>query len=336
MDSFERIAGARAARLDLAARGRLRVRGPDSVRFLDGMLTNHVEALGPGESCYAALLDRKGRIIADLNVLRLEQAFLLDTAEGTHEAVATALERHIIADAVELEDLRADWAHYAFEGPAAAETGLRLGGRHPAPGRVEACAHDDETVWWRGGGRLTPEGVQLLGPSRIVTDLAGRSGLPELSPEQFETLRVEAGLPACGQDIGERTLPAEAGIEHAISFTKGCFIGQEIVARLRSRGSLKRRLVKLRAQRRVAPGDPIRVGESEVGRVTSATVSPVSGPLALGYVGANHAEPGANVEIAGVSAVVAELQGGAVPAGAESSPPQGASAPDSATAPSGT
>jgi folate-binding protein YgfZ len=323
MDLFERIAGAPVARLDLAARGRLSVSGTDRVRFLDGMLTNHVEALRLHEACYAALLDRKGRILADLNVLRFADAVLLDTAEGTHEAVAAALQRHVVADDVEIEDLRERWGHCAFEGPGAAEAVSRLGGRAPAPGCLEAGTHDGDTVWWLGGGRVTRAGVQVLGPRHAVGALADRSRLPQISPEQREALRIEAGLPACGSEMTERTLPAEAGIEHAISFTKGCFIGQEIVSRLRSRGGVNRQLVKLRAESRVAPRDPIVAAGAEVGTVTSAVLSPASGPLALGYVRTGYAEPGTRVEIAGVPAVVVGLpveEG----SGAEAGSPSGA------------
>lgn len=303
---FEKISGLRAAWLDLSRRAILRASGADRVRFLDGMVSNHVAALGVGESCYATLLDRKGHILADLNVLLLDDAILLDTAPGTGETACSTLERHVIADDVEFEDLSGSWRQCAFEGPGAAAAVAAISGLVPLPGCVELQERAEGAVLWWGGGSLTEEGVRCLGPAAVVEGVVAAAGLPELQSEAAEILRVEGFRPAYGVDMTERNFPAEARLHDAISYTKGCYIGQEIVARIRSRGGVNRLLVKLRAEAPVERGDRIRSGTTAIGQVTSAVVSPVGGPTALGYVRAASAAPGTPVQIGEVAATVVE------------------------------
>lgn len=306
-EAFERICGAPVARRDLEARGALRVTGADRVRFLDGMLTNDVAALRPGESCYALLLDRKGHIQSDLFAIALEQEILLDTAAGRGSLVTAALAKFVIADQVEIENRSVDWGQLAVEGPGAARALEQLGAPRPPRGRVELVRRGDATLCWWGGGELTPEGFRVLGPRAALARLLDGARLPELSPAAVEAIRIEAFIPALGSDVGERSFPQEARLDGvAVSTTKGCFLGQEIVTRIRSRGALRRLLVQLRAERPLAVGAPLEAEGRRVGEVTSAAAlpDPDGGGVALGLVRAERAAPGTSLRAGGVAARV--------------------------------
>jgi aminomethyltransferase len=296
-DSFRALTDQGAARLGLAERGSLGVRGSDRVRFLNGMLTNDLAQLSAGQAAYGAQLDRKGHLIADLWVLVLEDEVLLDVADGRALAVLEILDKHLIADDVELDDRSASWSGVSFEGPdAPAASGA------PAldPGQVVRAG---ALVWMAGGG-LTEQAVRAFGPRADVDALSAGSGLPELSAEHAEVLRVESFQPRFGVDMGERNFPAEARLASAVSLTKGCYIGQEIVARIHARGAVNRLLVQLATSAPVAVGDEIRDGDRTVGQVTSAVVSPERGPLALGYVKRAQAAPTTALRIGEASATV--------------------------------
>jgi folate-binding protein YgfZ len=267
------------------------------------MLSNHVAALRAGESCPALLLDRKGHVLATLLALARESDILLDTAPGTVPLVAQTLARFVVADDVAIEDLGTRWSAASVEGPDARAALARAGIEAPDPGRASADTKRPDLLWW-GVGELTPAGVRALGPAGDVAAALRALDLPRIEADAAEVLRVEAGLPQLGAEIGERTLPPEARLEHAISYTKGCFVGQEIAARLRSRGGVNRLLVQLRPERAVSAGERVRRGETAIGVVTSAVVSPASGPLALAYLRTDSAGSGTRVEIGDVPALV--------------------------------
>jgi aminomethyltransferase len=300
---FGAICGARAAWLDLSSRGRVRVTGADRVRFLDGMLSNHVAALAEGESQEALLLDRKGHVLATLLVLAREADVILDSAPGTGPLLAGTLARFVVADDVAVEDLGREWSALSVEGPGAREALARVGVEAPPAGRARPDRAHPDLLWW-GAGELTPDGVRALGPVAAVEAAASRLALPRIPDAAAEILRVEAGLPRIGAEIGERTLPPEARLEPAISYTKGCFVGQEIVARLRSRGGVNRLLVRLRAERPLAVGARVRRDDVVVGAVTSAVLSPASGAVALAYVRTDATAPGTALSVDGVRAEV--------------------------------
>lgn len=290
--------------LDRSQRGKLLVSGPEAAAYLQGQLTNDVEALEPGEGQYAALLDRKGHMQADMRVLRPGEGpdLWLDLEPAGLEAARRHLQMYKIGREVEVADVSAERAILSLVGPRAAE----IAGAPPLP--ENACA--DVVV---GGAESvavgTPDGIDLLLPAAErdrVWDALLSAGAVEVSPEAVEILRIEAGRPRFGAEMGTETMPAEAGIvEDAVSFTKGCYIGQETVARLHYKGKPNRHLRGLRLSSPAAVGATLRLGEKEVGMLGSAGVSPALGPIGLAIL-RREAEPGAELTV-GEDGVTAEV-----------------------------
>lgn len=292
--------------LDRSDRGKLLLGGAEAAEYLQGQLTNDVEALAPGEGQHSALLDRKGRMQADLRVLRPAAAEILVETEA--EALAAAL-RHLtmysVGREVEVADLGAERTILSLIGPRAVE----IAGTAPLPEHACEPAAVAGVECLAVGGR---EGIDLIVPAaeagRVAAELRA-AGAVDVSAAAAEILRVEAGVPRFGAEMGTETMPAEAGIvERAVSFTKGCYIGQETVARLHYRGRPNRHLRGLRLSAPAAPGDPVRLGEKEVGRLGGAVVSPAHGPIGLAIL-RREAEPGAAVAVGedGVTAEVSDL-----------------------------
>ncbi|HWM54356.1 MAG TPA: glycine cleavage T C-terminal barrel domain-containing protein [Solirubrobacterales bacterium] len=290
--------------LDRSARGKLLVTGPEAAEYLQGQLTNEVEALEPGEGGYAALLDRKGHMQADMRVLRLAaDEIWIDTEPEALEAARRHLQTYKIGRQVEVAD--AERALLSLIGPRSAE----IAASPPLPPyRCERlAAHGVECL-----AVGTRDGIDLIAAADDAERLRGAlvtAGAPEVVPEVAEILRIEAGTPRFGAEMGPRTMPAEAGIvEAAVSFTKGCYIGQEPVARLHYKGRPNRHLRGLRLSAPAAHGTPLRLGEKEVGEVGSSCLSPALGPLGLAIV-RREAEPGDELAVGedGVTARVVDL-----------------------------
>src|ERR1700761_6386982 len=214
------------------------VTGPDGAEYLQGQLTNDVESLAVGEGQYAALLDRKGHMQTDVRVLRVgEDAILLDTEPQTKDAALRHLTMYSIGRDVQVGDASAERAFISLIGPRAAE----IAGTPPLPEFAnEATKLASVDVVAVG----TRDGIDLLYPAdereRVIAALT-EAGAVEVSAEAVEILRVEAGVPRFGAEMDAGTMPAEAGVvEEAVSFTKGCYIGQETVARLHYKGQPNR------------------------------------------------------------------------------------------------
>lgn len=292
--------------LDRSERGKLALRGAEAAEFLQGQLTNDVEGLEPGEGCYAALLDRKGHIQADMRVLQLTgDEIWLDLEPQALDPVRRHLEMYKIGREVEVADLGAERAILSLLGPRSAEIAAcaALPEFASAETAIEgvACL----AVGTAGGIDLI---VAAAGAGRLRDALLG-AGAAEVSAEAAEVLRIEAGRPRFGADMGPEAMPAEAGIvARAVDFEKGCYIGQEPVARLHYRGKPNRFLRGLELSAPAAPGDALRLGEKEVGRLGSVAVSPARGPIGLAIV-RREAEPGAELSVgeAGVTALVVDL-----------------------------
>lgn len=271
-----------AAWLDLSARGRIRVTGEDRVRLLHAMVTNHVQQLQAGQGCYAFFLNAQGRILGDLNLFCFADALLLDTEPETRRSSYEHLDKYIIADDVALEDVTEKTIELCLEGPHAAGVLEALGA--PVP----------ETAWshlpWGTRTVARPGGFAIIAPREERAALVGQlesAGAVAAGPEAARTVRLEAGRPRYGEDITDKHLPQETQLLHAIHFDKGCYLGQEIVERIRSRGGIHRFLVRLAIDGREPPppGTKIAAGDKEVGEITSAAYSPAAGRVvALGYV----------------------------------------------------
>jgi tRNA-modifying protein YgfZ len=293
--------------VDRSPRGKLTVKGSDAAEFLQGQLTNDVEALQPDAGCYAALLDRKGHMQADMRVLRRGAGELWLDMEP--EALAT-VERHLrmysIGREVEIEDVTSAWAILSVIGPGAVETA------GTAPLRPEHAHRYFERDGLEILAVSTDLGLDLIARSEradaLRAALAG-SGAVEVTEAAAETVRVEFGRPRFGHEMTTATIPQEAGIDdRAVSFTKGCYIGQETVARLHYKGRPNRHLRGLRLEAPVAGGDAIMLGDREIGKVGTAVISPALGPIALAII-RREAEPGTRVAVGdgNVSAEVIEV-----------------------------
>ena len=259
------VSGAAAVELP---RDVIRVSGPEAASYLQGQLSQDVLALGPGDSALSLLLEPQGKISAFLRVTRVgEDHFVLDLDGGFGPAAQTRLTRFRLRTKVDIELLE-DWRCVAVRGPAAPRT----------PGPPGSAAEVATLFEWP----LAPDlgGVDLLGRAPRPP-----AGVAVCTPDDYEARRIECGLPAMGAELDDRTIPEESGlVGAAVSFTKGCYTGQELVARIESRGSnVPRRL------RGVVSDDPVPLGtplwtDREIGVVTSTAVSPRLGPVALAYV----------------------------------------------------
>ncbi len=297
---FEELAGSAAALRPLGARGVIRVTGGDRIRFLNGMVSNDVATLAPGELSETLQLDRKGHILAQLSLLVLADEVLLDSSSTVEPVLAEMLEKHIIADDVELSRLTG-LEQLGIEGPGAA---AMIAAHAPAPLALGRFEVDESGRIWIAGGSLGADGARVLGEAAALADLCAALELPSLTEEAREVLRIQSFRPAEGVDFTDRSFPQEARLESAVSFTKGCYVGQEIVARIESRGAVNRLLVLLAPEGVVASGMEIVADGKSVGQVTSAASSEATGAVALGYVRKEFARTGVGVEIQGVAATV--------------------------------
>jgi folate-binding protein YgfZ len=292
--------------LDRSERGKLLVRGPDAAEYLQGQLTNDVEGLEPGDGQYAALLDRKGHMQADMRVLRpAAEEILLDTEPEAIAATRRHLEMYSIGRDVEVTDISAERAILSLLGPRSVE----LAGTAALPEHACEASRVGGVDCLAAGTR---DGIDLIvaaaDAERLREALLG-AGAVEVSAAAVEIRRVESGVPRFGAEMGTATLPAEAGIvEEAVSFTKGCYIGQETVARLHYKGKPNRHLRGLRLSAPVEPGAALRLGEKEVGRLGGSVVSPALGPIGLAVL-RREAEPGSELAVGedGVTARVVDL-----------------------------
>ena len=288
-------------------RAALLVKGPDAAEYLQGQLTNDTEAIEPERGLYAALLDRKGHLSSDMRVLRLSSGELwLDLEPGPAEGVLKHLRTYSIGREVEVEDVTDRWAVISLIGPRSAElSGFEgLGPEHAQRSRQ-----------WEGTdvlGVATDAGVDLIVQTEDAATIEAAlatAGAVQVSDEAAEIARVESGRPRFGLDMTSDHMPAEAGIvERAVDFEKGCYIGQEPVARLHYRGKPNRSLRGLRLSAPASHGDPLLLGEREVGSVGTACISPAHGPIALAIV-RREAVPGDTLDVgeAGTTAELVEL-----------------------------
>ena len=267
---------------DSSARGQVALVGPDAVEFLQGQVTNDVEGLAPGGGCYALLLNHKGKVRMDMRVLRGDDLLMIDTEPGFDVALERTAEMYGIGRDFDAVNNTGGYAILSLIGPAARSV---LDVEPPA----------EENAWLRGEHGFyvaTHLGVDVMCPTEHADAVRDALGVEAVSEEAAECLRVESGRPRFGVDFDSDTIPEEAGLnDRAVSFTKGCYVGQETVARLHYKGKPNRHLRGLRLSEPVPSGTELRLGERVVGRVGSVAESPVHGPIALAVV-RREASPG--------------------------------------------
>jgi folate-binding protein YgfZ len=311
----EHVAIAEGAGLaDRSERGKLALTGADSKEFLAGQVTNDIVGLQPGDGCYAALLTPKGRMLGDLRVLDTGDELLLDMDRATLQAIFDVIRRATIGFAVELHKRTVQRGLLSLAGPRARE----IAGAPDLPATEHT--HRAATV---GGVEVrviaTDVGVDVLTPAEdtdTVRDALLAAGAEPVSEATLDVLRVETGRPRWGAELDETVIPQEAALnDRAVSFTKGCYVGQETVARLHWKGKPNRHLRGLLLSAPVPAGAALFLGEREVGRLTSVADSPAHGPIGLALV---RREAGIGevlrVEDGDVTATVAELPFGLPPA----------------------
>ena len=297
-----------AAVIDLGFRTAVSATGPDRITFLQGMLSNDVAALAPGGGCLALLLTIQGRVTADVRVAALSDEMLLDVDVRVRDDLRQALEALLVADDVELTAPAEPAAFVAVDGPDAAAA-LAI----PAAGDLAPCDHLEAsvagvTVRVMRASEVRGAGYVLHVPATqaaVVWDALVAGGARPCGMEALEGRRVEVGVPRIGVDMGAKTLALEVPVEDAISITKGCYLGQEVVARGTARGHVNRRLVPL-VLTGPAPGPGallVRDGK-DVGLLTTVARAFGAGTLAaLGFVRREHWEPGTELAVRGGHAV---------------------------------
>jgi folate-binding protein YgfZ len=298
----------RAAWIDLSARGKIKLTGEDRARLLHAMTTNHIQQLTPGSGCYAFFLNDKGRVLADANILSRPDYFLLDVEPETREPLYQHLDRFIIADDVTLEDATDAVATIAVEGPQTAEVFERAGA--PVPESDYSTVDWGESVVARLSSTGSP-GFFIFVPVAEKAALIARleaAGAEPADAEAARVVRLEHGKPRYSEDISERFLAQEANQPHALHFSKGCYLGQEIVERVRSRGQVHRVLMPLilETTEPPAPGAKLEFKGTGAAEITSAVYSPALGKVvALAYVRTEHARPHEHMTLGDVHAEVA-------------------------------
>jgi folate-binding protein YgfZ len=306
-DRQYRAATEEVALLDRSQRGKLALGGEDAVAFLDSLLSNDIAAIAIGGGADATLLTHKGRMLAEVRVLRGDQELELDTERAGLQALFDALNNFKIGYRAQLHKRTLERGLLSLIGPG---TDALLGAQAPPAGE-----HDHVGAQLAGRPvRLirTALGVDVLCHSQDTAAVAAAladAGALAIEEPAAETVRIEHGRPRFGIEIGEDTMPQEAGLHgRAVSYSKGCYVGQETVARLYWKGKPNRHLRGLRLDGPAAPGTPLTLSGKDVGTVGSFALSPRLGPIALAML-RREAEPGAQLEIAGsdLHATVVEL-----------------------------
>jgi aminomethyltransferase len=291
--------------LDAGFRALLRLTGNDRITFLQGMVTNDVAALHAGDGVYAAFLTQQGRVVADVRVYALADELWVDVLATRRTALRDGLERYIIADEVEFaaDDVL---PLIVLEGPHAARVVLAVTGEAVAelvPYAHRAFEFEGHTVRITAVTHTGEPGYLLCGSPEAAAALWTRSrsaGAEPVGMEALDVLRIEAGIPWAGRDMDESLLISEVGLESAISYKKGCYLGQEVVERVAARGQVHRKLVGIECHGAALPpsGAKLLHDGKEVGWVTSSTWSPArEAVIALGYARRECAEPGSELQI---------------------------------------
>ena len=302
--------------IDLSSRGRLLVSGSEAVMFLNGLITNDMKTLAVNSWMPAVFPNVQGRLLAAVRIIHRADGFLIDTENVTLETVAKLLERFTLAGDFRVTDLTNETAMLSVQGNIAAEAILKTLGEtviNPQ-GVVIAQMENGTKVTCIRATHTAEDGFDLFvnaTDAQAVHESLIEAGAQPVGPDVLETLRIEAGIPRYGIDMDETNVVTETSLDDAVSFTKGCYIGQEIIARIKYRGHVAKKLAGLIFETQVALEGSAKIlssDDKEVGRVTSVTFSPrLKQTIALGYVKYDYLEPGTSVKV--VSAGDVEIKG---------------------------
>jgi folate-binding protein YgfZ len=298
-----------------SGRGQLSFTGADRRGFLQGLLTNDIQALEAGSGCYAALLTANGRMIADMRVLEIGDRLMMDVDAGQAAALRDRFDQIIFSEDAQVVDISSSWRELGVYGPQAARAITSAFAVGMEAAALEALALYSNHSFDTGNGEATVvrsdeigiDGFDVVVQASQSDSIAAHlraAGAMDIAPETAEVTRIEAGRPRFGVDMNEDTIPLEAGIEdRAISLTKGCYVGQEIIIRVlhRGHGRVAKRLSGLTFDPSAAvpvAGDVVLSGDRQIGVVTSATQSPaLSRPIAMAYVHRDFAERSTSVVV---------------------------------------
>jgi folate-binding protein YgfZ len=283
--------------MDLSHRGKIRIAGSDAVRFLHGMLSNQVEGLHPGEGAYTTFLTRQGKFVVDLNLYRREEDLAADLAPGMASVFAEAMDMYIIMDEVEIEDWTNSRCALGIFGPDSRETVSKAGLEVPSLPHHGHVSLDGVLVsreLWTG-----EDGYLITAPAdraESIWEALSGAGARPAGLTALDTLTLEAGIPQFGKDMDANMNPMQAGLElTAIDFDKGCYIGQEVIAKIKYLGQVNRGLAGIRLEGGIVPayGDPIAFEGSEVGTITRSAFGPaLKSVMAFGFLHRKAMAPG--------------------------------------------
>jgi tRNA-modifying protein YgfZ len=284
---------------DRSDRGAVLVTGPDAWSYLQNIVSADLDVVGEGEGVHSLLLTPQGKLDVDFRLLRVGDEVWLDCDPGFGEQLTASLNRFRIRVKCDVTDRSGSWGSLAVRGPDAVGSADALGVEVPDAPHAHVSWEDAVVVRvaWPGG-----DGFDVIGPPASVERAESRltgSGVRAVSADAYEALRIEVGVPRQGLDLDEKTIPQEAFLERdAVSFTKGCFLGQELVCRIDTRGHVNKYLRRLTAIEHGRPprGSEIVAGDKVVGTVTSTVDAPDGPAVALGYV-RHEVEPPAEVEL---------------------------------------
>jgi folate-binding protein YgfZ len=301
---------------DLSARAKLALTGGDRVRWLNGMVTNNIRDLSKGHGVYAFLLNPQGHILGDLSAYNRGDSLVVDTDQSQSQKLLATFDHYIIMDDVEVANVSDQLTAIGIAGPKVRDVlpaaGFQISELEPL--QFVDVTWQNVAVTVVRGDNASVESYELwLSPDQVtpVRDALIKHGAIPASATALELLRIAAGIPRYGQDIRERDLPQETEQHRALHFSKGCYIGQEIVERIRSRGNVHRKFTGFEVQGPLpALGTKIQVDGRDLGEITSVASLPLAGgerPVALGYIRREIATPGKQFQVGGAQLSVASL-----------------------------
>jgi len=305
--------------IDLTSRGRIRVTGSEALMFLNGLVTNDMKTLGENQWMPAAFPNVQGRLLAAVRIARTSDGFLIDTESATHDRVLKTIERFTFAGDFKVADLTESTTMLTVQGKSAKDIVEKIVSQVPADrnGTLEIEWREQALTLWRGT-HTAEDGFDLIVPTENATalwDMLVEAGAHPTGYDVFEKLRIEAGIPRFGRDMDESNVVTETNLDDAVSYTKGCYLGQEIIVRIKHRGHVAKKLTGLVFEKETAIDSGAAVQSeagAEIGRVTSPTFSPSLGrTVALAYLKYEFLSAGtrvnANSSGVQVSATVTEL-----------------------------